>query len=108
MWPFKRKPEPPQPPINEDWRVGDLAECINNQPWNDGFQYRPGPEFLEVYKVADVKEGQYNGKPTFGLAFSRWPDYYVATAFRKITPRADKIERCDAKFLKSMKEIENV
>lgn len=31
-WPFKRKPEP-QPPINEDWRVGDLAECINNHPW---------------------------------------------------------------------------
>lgn len=35
MWPFPRKPKSINPgPINEDWRVGDLAECSAKRAWN--------------------------------------------------------------------------
>lgn len=110
VWPFKRKPKPTPPPINDDWAVGDLAECMVNQIWNDGFFYMPGPAYLEIRMVTDIKEGFYKDHHHLGLAFARWPGkYYTSTSFRKITPRADEIERADAEFLKSLhKEAANV
>lgn len=86
MWPFTRKPKPLNPgPINEDWRVGDLAECVlpRGHVWP-----KEGPDNGDVTKVTDVVAGlgKQTGKPGWFLGLSGFHNNYEATGFRKVPP----------------------
>ena len=86
-WPFTRKPRAIDPgPINEDWRPGDLAECLASG-WDgpEGI----GPEYGDVLVVRRVKatRGTYTSKDAWFLGFSGQPrDNFEASAFRKLPP----------------------
>ncbi len=90
------------PKINEDWAVGDLAECITEDPW---YQGAPGPKKGDVNRVVGVFPGhcKRDETPGWGLKFSKWPGAFAATSFRKITPRADEAQRCEEEFLRLLR-----
>lgn len=98
IWPFKKRPtSPPQklPPINEDWAVGDEAECVKGCSWFGG---KEGPDTGDIFTVRKVMAGKcaQTGKPDWGLAFKPWPHAYGAFCFRKVRPvavTAEWIER---------------
>lgn len=78
----------------EDWKVGDLAECIRTEDW---FHIIGGPAYREMHIVRDVIEGPVFGHPSVrgvGLGFTRYkPTLFQANYFRKITPQAEEVER---------------
>ena len=84
--------------VTEDWTVGDMAECINQFGWGFvGLGKVAGPAYGEVRQVAAVDLEVFVGEPGktgIGLAFNRYgPQMYHANLFRKIEPRADKVDR---------------
>lgn len=90
MWPFTRKPQPnarqiTPGPINEDWRVGDLAECMTGG-WPDNL----GPEKGDVCRVSGVgpgiaSHGYKRGKPLWFLSLKGFPGAdFDAAEFRKV------------------------
>lgn len=84
IWPFRRKPKQLQrPPINEDWRPGDLAYCLNGD-WSPS----GGPAKGEICRVADVFPGfnSVTNEPGWGLRLEGWKPAYAATSFRKVHP----------------------
>ena len=80
IWPFKRKES--IPPINEDWCVGDEAECITPGEWDDAV----GPEIGDVFVVQCVMSGRCSqtGKPLWGLRFKPWEINFDTLYFRKL------------------------
>ena len=95
IWPFRRRrKEKPLPPINEDWRPGDLAECIDGRPWSgDG----PGPAKGQISRVTRVTidKLQTTGEPAYGLGLEGFAGLYNAAYFRKLRPVH---EACDVGF----------
>lgn len=95
IWPFRRKKRPTGqlPPINEDWRVGDLAACIMDGGWTGGI----GPTYGSIHRVTAVVEGHLKktNEPVWGLQLQPWLAYYHAEAFRKVRPDA---EECSTEF----------
>lgn len=92
------------PPINEDWQAGDLAECIVQGSWaRDG----PGPDLGDVHRVVDVIKGRSvdDDSPGWGLKLSGYSYFYNADCFRKVQPRADALERCEADFLPLVRPV---
>lgn len=89
----------------ESWSPGDLAECVVQGIWESRCGHRLDELCKgEVHIVRAVRycadrngvEGQY-------LAFARWPSaMFIATCFRKLTPRADALEAADAAFLEQL------
>jgi len=106
MWPFTRKPKPINPgPINEDWRVGDLAEYIGTGAWIDGDTgaAMPGPERGDVLKVSAVRpETTVRFGDSWFLSFSGFPNLYRASRFRKVPPLNSE---ADAEFTAKIKAI---
>jgi hypothetical protein len=102
MWPFSRKPNPLNPgPINEDWRAGDLAECIceGGPQWPCG----SGPSKGDVLKVKYVRAGrQSDGADGWGLWFDQYQRGYAAVDFRKVPPLNSK---ATAEFTAQIKAI---
>lgn len=100
-----RTPDAP-PPSGEAWAPGDLAECIHDAEWfRAGLLPQPvgyGPQKGWTGVVRGVrKSGLMDG---LVLNFDRWPDdWWTAVVFRKLTPRADAVERADAAFLANLK-----
>lgn len=91
MWPFKRQsPEQKRPPINEDWRVGDLAVCIADGTWY-GYFPGTGPKMNDICRVRNVTAGNAlcDGTPGWYLQFNEYPGVHAfnAQSFRK--PEAD-------------------
>ena len=109
MWPFTRKPKPLNPgPINEDWRVGDLAECIVD---GKGSWYsEPGPERGDVNKVTHVVAGQCarTRRACWGLILNGYDGRaFGAHNFRKDPPlnsEADAEITAENKALKPKRE----
>ena len=82
-WPFTRKPKPLNPgAINEDWRVGDLAECLAK----DGYwtENGVGPEFGDVLSVSIVDRATDGRVYLVFKAFAG--DAFEARVFRKLPP----------------------
>jgi len=95
IWPFRRrKKQKPLPPINEDWRAGDLAECIKGGSWPPGIA---GPAAGQICRVTDVIAGRLtvSGDPAFGLSLFGFMHFFHAEAFRKLRPVH---EACDVGF----------
>lgn len=95
---------PPSGDSSEDWRPGDLAECINDTGWvsfQTGLSGAPGPQQGEVRVVVNaILASAPAGDMIQYLKFSRYSGgIYAANCFRKITPRGDALERADSDFL---------
>jgi hypothetical protein len=107
IWPFARKPKPLNPgPINEDWRAGDFAQCIDGSCWADGSSGMPtnGPATGDTMVVEEVLIGRAPAmeKAAFWLQFRGDKDHYEADAFKKVPPMN---AACDAEFAAAIKAI---
>ena len=85
----------------EDWQAGDLAECIDDEPWFDlrTGSLSDGPKHGDLLRVSGISM-------VFGhvlLRFYGGPDRFSADSFRKITPRQD--EACTDAFKRQMKGL---
>lgn len=94
---------PSQPPAGtEDWKAGDLAECIASVEWcNTLGEPTSGPKRGEVRIVDQITAcscEQCRNVPH--LRFAAYGQAaFDCRVFRKITPRADTAERGDAEWL---------
>lgn len=89
---FRRlSPPPAGRSPGDDWRPGDLAECVVADPWyrGDGALQPEGPRLGEIRMVTGVSGSRHFPERVF-LHFARYGRRkYDAAAFRKIVPRAD-------------------
>lgn len=82
----------------EDWAVGDLAECIDAEPFDP-------VQIGTIYSVTGLLCGYAmdgSGCPALGLFLAEVPTHPFAMnarCFRKVKPRADAEERADAAFI---------
>lgn len=87
----------------EGWQVGDWAECVVFADWKttDG-QPNPGPRHGQIMRVIGVRSYPWRRAPggrVLALAFTAWPgNDFQASAFRKLTPRADEATAAEAEF----------
>ena len=103
MWPFRRKkpevaPDPKPEPLdhrvwNEDWKVGDIAECIIDggaRHWHPDLPPWERPAFGQRFVVADFIDGRRHGDRAraYFLKLEGWPVNLETTAFRKVRPVA--------------------
>lgn len=80
--PFTR---PERPPLSDDWRAGDLAECIGND-WSVAPERRPKAGSRSL--VVAVEPGHGRSGPGWGLVLARFPGAWDARGFRKVPPAA--------------------
>jgi hypothetical protein len=85
MWPFKRKPVPTPPLVDEQsWKIGDIAGCVE-AGWKLRGMPAEGPEIGSQSLVIGIYEGVCNGYPAFGLTLAGWPiGSYRSDHFRKV------------------------
>jgi hypothetical protein len=101
---FRRLFGPPPPEDrrewNEDWRVGDLAECINGSWLNDP-PHSPQPP--SIYRVREIDEGvTADGSAIIvALNLEGLSDWWGCTGFRKLRPT---IEAADAAFTADLRD----
>lgn len=71
--------------MNEDWRVGDLAECIGDGPWDCG---DTKPELGDICRVSAVVDavGTRTNTRNYYLGFVGLHNRFCCTSFRKILP----------------------
>lgn len=83
IWPFSRKPRPQvRPPLNEQWRPGDMAECIRDSMF---VAIGRGPRVGARAMVTSVFPGYHrDGAPGWGLVLIGFPEAWDARGFRKI------------------------
>lgn len=75
----------------DNWELGDLAECINDDWGDDIPASSPLPARGDKLMVSGVKNIRLNGDAYVVLTFiSIGPDYrYWAEHFRKINPKGE-------------------
>lgn len=90
----------------EDWKRGDLAECIYDGVWCHAALGvpAPGPKLGERYVVVDVAPSVMPEKTgQLVLTFARFrPRRYAAGGFRKVMPRADEAVAGDVASLRDL------
>lgn len=101
LWAGKPTPKV-RPPINEDWRVGDLAECISD---DRAWKTLPGdvpPARGRIFMVSGIIIGfsLSDGRPMFGLRFRGFRGHWEAGQFRKIVQHH---EPASAEFIAEMR-----
>lgn len=90
MWPFRKKSQPSvdRREWNEDWQVGDTAECIVDGAriiWHPDISPWERPVFGQKFTVSGFCEGRGNGGTLhYFLKFSDWPIPLSTTGFRKV------------------------
>ncbi len=88
----------------EAWQVGDWAERVTMGHWVTLPLGTPanGPRHGQVMRVTAVKivrDGLMPGGQVLTLAFAGWPgEFFTASAFRKLNPRADEATAAEAEF----------
>lgn len=114
IWPFKRAAPPLHWPdgwlsdepkaadrrrMNEDWRAGDLAQCVFDRFHNPA----PGdPVVGEVRRVRQVMDALGNGGArAYFLKFEGGVDGYECVGFRKLRP---VIEPAEAGFTATLRD----
>lgn len=100
MWPFRKKAAPspakPEPKDfrnwNEDWKVGDTAECIVdgvNRTWHERVPPWERPAFGARFTVVGFSEGPaIDGSIRYWLKLEGWPCKVTTSSFRKVRPIA--------------------
>lgn len=95
---------PAGPAHPESWQVGDWAERVTMGQWIRLPEREPaaGPRHGQVMRVIGVaicRDPLVKGGSVLCLAFAGWPgEYFAATAFRKLNPRADEATAAEAEF----------
>lgn len=91
---FRKKPETPPAPRdcrvwNEDWKVGDTAECVVDN-WHSDLPHWERPRIGQQFRVLGFKDSHaiYSGKRAYFLILEGWPVALETTAFRKVRPVA--------------------
>lgn len=121
MWPFSRKPvtPPPPPPTpedcrvwNEDWRIGDTAECIVdgiNTCWHDDLPPWQRPALGAQFTVIGFKDGfgGWSGRRMYFLKLEGWPVAISCTAFRKVRPVATEQSEVVSRILNAKPGADN-
>ena len=104
--------KPGDQPLTGDtsWAPGDLAECVEQGPLffrtPFGLVQTDGPGQGDIFKVIGVDIGtHFSGQQCVFLRFSAFTGKYQSTAFRKVTPVADKAERADPAFLADLRRL---
>lgn len=83
MWPFRKRRK--RPPPNEDWRAGDIAECVRDDWLNVPFYKLPKLGGQTI--VSRMHPAWHKGvTPGWGLALVGYPGLWDTTAFRKVRP----------------------
>ncbi|MGL5734313.1 MAG: hypothetical protein ACRCYS_05540 [Beijerinckiaceae bacterium] len=110
MWPFRKKPEPPRDlrEWNEDWKIGDTAECIiepTSPRWSNRCPPWERPALGQRLTVSGFAEGEMCGGTAicYFLRFSDWPSGLTTTAFRKVRPVATEQSEVAKRILKAPK-----
>lgn len=95
FWPFRRKPTPPVDHriMNEDWAVGDLAQCIDDrfcdpEPFD--------PKVGDVLRVAGIDDcTNHRNRRCIWLLFEGKTGIvgYECVAFRKLRPVNEPAEK---------------
>lgn len=104
-WPPSAPPPQDKRGWNEDWQVGDLAECVLpvDQVWPDDFA--ENPKRGDVLRVNALVEGldTLGEALVSGLGFEGKParHFWAASAFRKLRPA---IEAADTEFTAQLRE----
>lgn len=98
-----RTPDLPAGDTPDDWQVGDLAECTLRGEWTRYLTGQPcsGPARGDILRVSLVDNKRYSTNLLGFGAYGR--DLFGATSFRKITPRADQMERADQAFIEQLR-----
>jgi hypothetical protein len=95
--------------VSEDWKVGDLALCIDGRP-NPGIKRNVGIEVGRTYRVAGLTAGPtkhdlYGTSPCGllieGLLSGGRGGAFSCLRFRKIRP--DEHEDCEPEFVELLK-----
>jgi hypothetical protein len=77
---------------NDDWRVGDTAECIVDgvrASWHEAVKPWERPAFRQQLRVIGFKEGLgVDHSLRYFLVFADWPIALPTSAFRKVRPQA--------------------
>lgn len=87
---FRKKPAPPIRDLrnwNEDWRVGDTAECVVDR-WHECVKPWERPARGQQFTVTGFSEGvnpDANARAYF-LHLKGWPYGLTTTSFRKVRP----------------------
>lgn len=93
MWPFRKKP-PTKPTDlrdwNDDWKVGDVAECINGPDnWHDNVRPWERLEKGSRWTVTGFSEGLDRSEAIrYFLELEGCSVDYPTTSFRKVRPVA--------------------
>lgn len=104
MWPFSRRKEPEAPPPakpepldlrnwNEDWKVGDTAECVvspDSRRWLEECRPWERPALGQQFTVSGFSENKIKSinAVAYFLELEGWPVRLSTTAFRKVRPVA--------------------
>lgn len=95
MWPFRKKPEPKVPlkdirVWNDDWKVGDTAECIvDRDGWADTWKPWHILEKGTRLTVTGFSEEKCTGNyVAYALHFAETKVLYPTQGFRKVRPVA--------------------
>lgn len=95
---------PSGPADPESWQVGDWAERVTMGQWTRLPDHTPaaGPRHGQVMRVTGVaicRDPLVKGGRILCLAFAGWPgEFFAASAFRKLNPRADEATAAEAEF----------
>jgi len=93
MWPFTRKPKPAiRPPLNEDWKPGDMAECIGDG-WGDAKCRAPTIGTRAMVSAVFPGHFSQDGAPGWGLVLIGYGEAWDATGFRKIVLNENGADR---------------
>jgi hypothetical protein len=106
IWPFRKRAPAAPSPIEDDWQVGDLAECLNEDGWESAVT---GPALHQILPVTRIAHGTLvntNGRTAWGLHFARFPGiFYHSAQFRRIRPVH---EPCEARFAEEIRRLGTV
>ncbi len=89
----------------DDWRVGDLAECVIDCGWIDSGVDQPtsGPLRGSVWRVTEISVADHWGEPVLALHLAGWAHRFGQVGFRKLRPTADIGIAADATFTAALK-----
>lgn len=103
MWPFRKRRA-----AIEDWKPGDLAECIHFGRWQFSRAVVDHPSFGEIRAVGEVTLANpfADGRAVY-LRFARWPGvYFHASCFRKLPPpRPDELVAAGPHFIRDVLKV---
>ena len=107
MWPFRNKTAPPRDARdwNDDWQIGDTAECIVDgvkATWHPAVKPWERPAFRQHLIVVGFREavGKDNTLRYF-LKLADWPTCLPTTGFRKVRSVAAEKSEVVERILKA-------